>query len=882
MNLKNAAHLSRRTFLRGSAAGGMSVLIKPAVQSNPESVFTYEKKDDFESDDYSIDLTPAKWIWYPCARVLQNTVILFRKELIIDSKIKSAKGWILGDSRYKLFVNGAYIQFGPAPADPRWAEVDPVDLSKSLKTGKNVIGAQVLYFGQGDGTWPMGKPGFIFFLEIELISGKKYKVISDKSWESFLAKSWPPGQYKRWYLRALQEEFDARKYPHLWNTCDFQKTKDWLAAKELQGDADKPSLNTNGVDYLYDSGSGENNTQLRKRSIPLMSESDVYAKKMVESHWLVWHRPPREYFECLTENSFSAKAVPAAKSMGENEWKVELKKDAAVLTFEFMEQIVGWPKFEIDAPAGTTIELLVQEAHVPFAASSSAPALMNNHFHSWTRFICKKGINAFETFDFESFRWIQLHIHGAKGMVRIRHVGCRRRIYPFANQAHVSTRDNRIQKLVDATLNTIYNSAQETIVDGMARERQQYSGDVGHVLHATIPVFGEHLQASRYVRTFSQGLTKEGYFMDCWPAYDRLNRIAQRQLDLTPWGPLLDHGIGFNFDCYYYYLYTGDLKALHKVFPRLVRFISYLSGLIDKDGLIPSEDIGTPTVWIEHGVSKKHVKCSLNLYAAAMLKNAFAPLAEAFSEKHMAETAIQLSDSLLQNTIKSFWSKKYGLFVNNLPWINDEKNIQLYDRALATAILFDLNPEGDFSASIKALVERPNFLHLSYPANAGWQLWALAKAGRVDKILDDFESRWLKMPSINLNNSLGEWFELQPDSSSQWCHAPVAPLYVIFMNIAGIKPLTPGCRLVEIFPQMDRLENLELTFHTPFGPIGFKGDGKIGERHILIDLPQNIVAHFIVNKQESINNYPLITENENYKTLELSGGKKYNFELQYS
>ena len=31
-----------------------------------------------------LDLSPAKWIWYPSERTLQNTFILFRKEINID------------------------------------------------------------------------------------------------------------------------------------------------------------------------------------------------------------------------------------------------------------------------------------------------------------------------------------------------------------------------------------------------------------------------------------------------------------------------------------------------------------------------------------------------------------------------------------------------------------------------------------------------------------------------------------------------------------------------------------------------------------------------------------------------------------------------------
>ena len=112
----------------------------------------------------ALDLSPAKWIWYPAGRTLQNTFVLFRKDIILDKKPHKAIGWILADSRYRLFVNGKRIQWGPAPSDPRWQEADPIDLTAFLTEGKNVIAVEVCFFGSGDGTHPMGKPGFILNL----------------------------------------------------------------------------------------------------------------------------------------------------------------------------------------------------------------------------------------------------------------------------------------------------------------------------------------------------------------------------------------------------------------------------------------------------------------------------------------------------------------------------------------------------------------------------------------------------------------------------------------------------------------------------------------------------------------------------------------------
>src|SRR5690606_12102584 len=203
---------------------------------------------------------------------------------------------------------------------------------------------------------------------------------------------------------------------------------------------------------------------------------------------------------------------------------------AASGIFELTEQVVGWPFFTIEAPAGTIVELLVHEAH-----RVGGPPLLNTHWNAWARFICREGVNRFETFDYESLRWLQLHIRrpadarpGERVRAVVRDVGVRRRIYPWPHQPEVVVGEPALQRLMDASINTLNNCAQDVLVDGMGRERQQYSGECGHQLHAIHLTFGETRQPARYLRTFSQGMTVSGYFLDCWPGYDRLTRLMAR------------------------------------------------------------------------------------------------------------------------------------------------------------------------------------------------------------------------------------------------------------------------------------------------------------------------------------------------------------------
>ena len=207
--------------------------------------------------------------------------------------------------------------------------------------------------------------------------------------------------------------------------------------------------------------------------------------------------------------------------------------------------------------------------------------------------------------------------------------------------------------------------------------------------------------------------------------------------------------------------------------------------------------------------------------------------------------------------MRRFWSPSQGLFINNLPWLAEEGAPRMCDRSLATAILFDQCPDGKTEAALRALVECPREMGFSYPANAGWRLWALGKGRRADIIVKEFRERWTKMESVELNNTLQENWHAQPDSGDEWSHCPVAPLYVTTMSLAGIRPLLPGFQRCEIRPQPADLELLELTVHSVRGPIGFSSRGKPGRRELRLSLPPDCEGELVVDQREALTLAPV-------------------------
>jgi hypothetical protein len=859
--------VDRRKFIKTTAASSGALFVSPSAEArDARATPLVELPASPQPSSAALpDLAPARWIWYPSARCLANTFILFRRPITLRGKPISAKGWIAADSRYRLEVNGRRIQCGPAPADPRWAEADPIDLTDTLTAGENVIGATVLFFGHGDGTWPIGKPGFLFWLEVTYDDGTRDLIVSNDAWQAHLCRAWPTGQYKRWFLRSLQEEFDARKYPHGWSTMSFSPDANWLAPMQLDGSPNQPALITKFTEYSQGIRTGPADSQLRPRSIPLLAETPVPVARLAEAAWIDWLRPADEYFDCRPPNAFQVAGPLSIGTTQAGQWTFTLgdSRAAAALTFELTEQVVGYPYFTIEAPAGTVVELLVQEGHAVGGA-----ALLDTGRDSWTRFICREGVNEFECFDYESLRWLQLHIRGAAGPVSLRGVGVRRRMFPWHVAPTVKTNEPALQRLFDAAVNTLNNSAQDVVVDGMGRERQQYSGDCGHQLQAIRLAFGETRLPARFLTTYSQGMTSEGYFLDCWPAYDRLARIAQRQLDLFHLGPILDHGVQLAIDCWRHYLDTGGLDALREPYPRLLRMANYLAGLVGDDNLLPVENLGIPCVWMDYqaygqssGVApeftQRRKQCAFNLYVAGTFEHALAPLCRAMGDDEQAAALTAFARRLHAEVVRRFWSRERRMFVNNLPWLAEEQKSSLCDRSLATSVLFDQCPGGDTAAAVRTLVDCPREMGLSYPANAGWRLWALAKEGRTDVIVADLRKRWATMESVKQNNTIQEGWGAKPDSSSQWSHCAVAPLYIAYQGLAGIRPLAPGFTRVELRPQLADLGQLELVAQTVIGPLHFRAQGKLGERNVSIKLPPNCEGEIVLPEKERTDLAPL-------------------------
>lgn len=742
-------------------------------------------------------MKPAKWIWLPSTRTLANTLVYFRKEFDLEEVPKESKGWICADSRYVLYINGQRVQFGPAPFDPRHPEADPIDLAPYLVKGRNCIGVHVLFYGHGDGTWPTGKPGLILRAQ----AGREV-IATDQTWSCSVDRGMKPGAHKRWFLRALQETDDARFWPNGWCFPVFKEDIYWMKCMELSASSEQAAAMGGHSNYLEDTYFDESwNSSVTPRSIPMMNESMGDARLTFEGT-ITWKGNPNDYWDFETPNLFTV--TPA-------ELKPALHEGSYVMRYELSECMSGWPIVYLDSSPGVIVEVSVQES------VSKDDKWLNPKFHGYSRHITMQGDYSFTTFDYETGGVIQLHIDVPKGAhCRIRAVKFKRRRLLTDEAPSAHTNIASIDSVLTAAHNTLVNSCQDIVVDGMGRERQQYSGDCGHQLHVARQAHNLNSISKRFLKTFAHGQTLSGVWFDSWPGYDRYARVGQRQIGATGWGPLVDHSIGFVCDHVHHWLQTGDRQPYEQNKAKILKFLGYLDTIRDDNGMLRVQALGNEAVWIDHEAYKtqEQKQLAFNLYEAYM------HCLLAVIDGHEPRLDPQLDASV-------------GRYTRDLKLVNNplsKANFEIDDRALAHYIWLHANTDWKHEAlagAIQSLVNQK--CTQSYPANSVWRHWAYAQVGRVDLILDELKTKWRNMNSIGECNTLSEFWTAKPNTNDLMSHCAVSPTIMMHQAVLGLGYFRDG--RLRLRPQLAYLPKFAIKSHTPKGIIEF-GAERIGEVHL--------------------------------------------------
>lgn len=97
---------------------------------------------------------PTNWIWladWTRDDDERPQIVLFRKEIELKEAPESFVIDTTADARYKLYVNGTFVQEGPQKGTKQTWYMDSADLAPFLREGKNVIAALILRYPEKRG-----------------------------------------------------------------------------------------------------------------------------------------------------------------------------------------------------------------------------------------------------------------------------------------------------------------------------------------------------------------------------------------------------------------------------------------------------------------------------------------------------------------------------------------------------------------------------------------------------------------------------------------------------------------------------------------------------------------------------------------------------------
>lgn len=194
----------------------------------------------------------SSWIWRPTTEGYDayNRWMLARRTFDVRGTARCAVLRVSADTRYQLFVNGAFACDGPVKAFPEHYRYDQVDISRFLLPGANAIAVRVHHWGRDTAQSIAVRPGLLVQLEWEDESGH-HVVGTDESWSTCDDLAHDPRSPVVSAHLGFEEQYDARRERPGWMLAGHD-TSGWEAAAVIASAADGPwaDLSHSGIAQL--------------------------------------------------------------------------------------------------------------------------------------------------------------------------------------------------------------------------------------------------------------------------------------------------------------------------------------------------------------------------------------------------------------------------------------------------------------------------------------------------------------------------------------------------------------------------------------------------------------------------------------------------------
>ncbi|OGS21739.1 MAG: hypothetical protein A3J83_02180 [Elusimicrobia bacterium RIFOXYA2_FULL_40_6] len=751
----------------------------------------------------------SKWIWTDDSGYnLVNSWVQARKVFQLKNVPNRAVIGITADSQYRLYLNGKYVNRGPARGFQESWPYDSVDIAQFLRKGKNIIAVLVHNYGIGNyqyihkscaGLLVWGKIG-----NEDISTGKEWKIRLASCFKTVLTRTSKQS--------GFQEHFDAR----------FEDN--WMSGSYGDSNWSQP--------HCMDYGSMPW-PKLEQRGIPLLKEEIIFPKTLASK---ASGKCAKDYKNSVSVVELYSNEEQKWLSSDESENTAALKivpsgKDKFIsYCIDFGKEVVGSIRLSVAGGAGNEIiDTIVSES-----INGSEPVILGSKFQGsrvnfGNRLFLRKGKTKHEQFDYWGFRYLVIIIRNSAKTLNI-NVSLRSVGYPMEIKSEFKSSDSKLNSVYEISSWTQQCCMLDAYVDCPWREQAQWWGDAR--------VQGKNtFYLSADARLFARGIKQIGtQQLENGLLYGHAPTIAHHCI-------LPDFTLTWILTHWDYYWQTGDLALFKSMKDNVHKTLNYFQEVTAKNGLLPHDkrywlfmdwaglfDEGYPTLY--------------NLFYLVALEKVV-KLFKLSGDNNSVKLYSKRMKTLKSAIEKRLYNKGTKKILAGLFW-NDKPATQSIPHNYALAIIAGLFPEhhDDFARKqllplIKGEREHPV---LPSPFFMFYIFEALKKCGYNKEVVDCIRRWWGDMVDRGLTTTEELWNAKAGDNSL--CHAWSAhPIVHLSDILLGINQEKPGWKEISFSPEFSDLEYARGKVATPLGVIE-SGWEKIeaGRYKTFLKLPKGITV----------------------------------------
>lgn len=725
------------------------------------------------------------WIWCKPEQDDVFQFCYFRKQFFSE-KDSIALIHCCADSRYKLWVNGKYIGFGPA----RGLAASPYYDSHriKIKKGNNVIAFLVQYLSKPSNLYESVEPGLICWIEI---NGKTV-VVSDSTWKVKKSHAYSP-------ISGIlfPECFDARKEDENWNMVEFDDN-DWENATVKDITKLTPF------------------EKLIPRPIPIIKEKEIVPEKILNLY-----KCHIESLNDFLEKEKIAETLWYAKTSEENvktlpqikipcklkKFSLHLEPETAVsVIIDIGFETLSFIEFCLQGKSGIIVDFAYSEClwnnRVPTLWQS--PSCKQPH-----RIILRDGKTTYRTTQPRGFRYLVVRFFNPEKLsadVAVESIKAYEAIYPVENQGSFKCSDKILEEIYRLCCRTVNLCMEDTYTDCPWRERSQWVGDAQPEALVNYYCFGAYELSKKAIIEFTSSNTQEGWIPGVCPGLNKKN--------LPTWGMRIPVIV------WEYYLFTGDKETLKKAYPGVKKQMEWLLENIDSYGLFDLTKGWNFVDWTR--LDDRHSDGAVQGWFLEALIYA-EKVAKAAGDNQSAARYKKHAEILRKNILKHYWLdekkafKKYRKnspakpidasddiigqhenFLFSLLGIGTKKQRELCLNSISGKTGMYLPNIGDYQSAF--IPEHhgnyigEDIIRIGSPFWSLYALLSLVEGKKYKEAINYIRLCWGLMLEFGATSCWEMW-----DRHTSFCHGwSAGPAVILPAYALGIRPIEPGFKKFEI------------------------------------------------------------------------------------